>query len=679
MQRSPSEDPPRDAPEAPAKLRTWRGFQLQLFQMQAIAGIESGDNVLVSAPTGAGKTLVAEYAIADAVRRGRRVVYTAPIKALSNQKYRDLRDDPTVEVGLMTGDVTISPRAQVLIMTTEILRNTIFEDPSSLDDVDYVIFDEVHFLDDLERGTVWEESLIFSPKEVRILALSATIKNLDELGGWLRQIRPQGLSVVKSAKRPVPLKHRLHVTGEPIFDPGRLEWVRRQKRGKRSRGGRGRGRPRPGFHPRDLDDLFDHLHRKRLLPALVFSFSRRDCERLAFANQRRKLLTADERRRMQALQDELIELFQLPEDARRAEIFQLAAEGTGFHHAGMLPIHKEIVERMFTSGLIKLLFTTETFALGINMPARTVVFSSLRKFDGVSFDYLRTRDYLQMAGRAGRLGIDAEGLVISHLDGRDLMDAPMRRILSGKPEAVESRFCLSYSSLLHLYGRLGRERLHEAWEKSFNSYQHRERNRKARERNRRRQRALVDAHLSLLAELGYIDPDGGLEPRGRVARLLYGYEIQITHLLFEGVLETLPPKALGVLFCGLVHEERSRRSRTYVPKRLFGGLRRHVDKEIELLRSVEAAYGIPNLMKAPDWGLTEAMCMWLDGAPFEDLEDATQAPPGELCRIFRQAVQVTRQVKRTLEEGDELRDRLEELLLKLNRDEVDARLQLELG
>ncbi len=683
MQRSPSEDPPRPPATSPEPLRVWRGFQLQAFQIQAIAGIESGANVLVSAPTGAGKTLVAEYAIADAVRRGRRVVYTAPIKALSNQKYRDLRDDPEVEVGLMTGDVTISPQAQVLIMTTEILRNSIFEDPTSLADVDYVIFDEVHFLDDLERGTVWEESLIFAPPEVRFLSLSATIANLDELGGWLDEIRPQELCIVRSTKRPVPLKHRLHATGEALFDVGRLDWVKKRKSQPKYPGGRGRGRQfhrqQRGFQPGDLAKLFDDLHKKQLLPALVFSFSRRDCERLAGANQGRKLLSAGERRQMYALQDELIQLFQLSEEAQRAEIFTLAAEGVGFHHAGMLPIHKEIVERMFTSGLIKLLFTTETFALGINMPARTVVFSSLRKFDGVNFDYLRTRDYLQMAGRAGRLGIDKEGLVICHLETRDIKDAPMRRMLSGRPEAVESRFRLSYSSLLHLYDHLGRERLHEAWGKSFNRYQHRERNKKARERNQRRQRAIVDAHLALLAELGYLDPEGGLKPRGRIARLLYGYELQITHLLFEGVLEALPPLGLAIFFCGLVYEQRARGQGVYVSKRLFGGMRRHVDREIELLRSVETSHGIPNLMKPADWGLSEAVDLWFSGAEFEDLADTTGAPPGEICRNFRQTVQIARQVKRTLDERDPLADSLEELLLKLNRDEVDARLQLELG
>ena len=399
---------PSGPPPPPARITHWHGFQLSAFQIRAIEAIRAGSNVLVSAPTGAGKTLVAEYAIADAVTRGRRCVYTAPIKALSNQKYRDFRDDPHMDVGLMTGDVSIHPGAQVLIMTTEILRNSIFEDPAQLHDVDYVIFDEVHFLDDAERGTVWEESLIFAPRDVRLIALSATISNLDQLGAWLREIRPQPLEVVQSTLRPVPLQHRLHTTRQGIFDLGRLKWVQkslaREHERERARPGRRRGRgdqrPTLGLVPADLDELFDHLQREHLLPVLCFSFSRKDCERLAHRNQHRQLLDDDERARMRKLQDELVRLFQLEPGVSEGELFALAERGVGFHHAGMLPIHKEVVERLFTSGLIKLLFTTETFALGINMPARTVVFSSLRKFDGLSFDYLRTRDYLQMAGRA---------------------------------------------------------------------------------------------------------------------------------------------------------------------------------------------------------------------------------------------------------------------------------------
>lgn len=677
----------------------WKGFKLLDFQIKAVAAIRDGANVLVSAPTGAGKTLVAEYAIADAVKRGKRCVYTAPIKALSNQKYRDFRDDPEIDVGLMTGDVTIHPGAQVLIMTTEILRNSIFENPEGLAEVDYVILDEVHFMDDPERGSVWEESLIFAPASIRFIALSATIANLEQVGAWIREIRPQELSVIHSTKRPVPLKHALYTGGSGVFDLQRLDYVRRrEENGSRGRargssksdrrGGSGRGhgrsRSRRPQHDRkgedrDLDALLDGIHARDELPALVFAFSRKACEFHAARNGHRDLFNEQERARMLELQKELISLFQLGTAELASPLFQLAAHGVSYHHAGMLPVHKELVERLFTSGLVKMLFTTETFALGINMPARTVVFSSLRKFDGVSFDFLRTRDYMQMAGRAGRLGIDAKGNVVSFLDDRALRDAPLAQILRGKPEPIESRFRLSYSSILHLVAHLGREKLHEAWEKSFNQFQHRGRSKKARERNLRLQRAVVDAHLALLEELRYFEPPRTLMPRGKVARLLVGFELQITEMLFQGALEELPPEALAVVFTGLVHENRSRFPGPPVSSRHYGGVRRHLDDIVARVARAEARFSIPTPLKRLDWGLTPAVRAWAQGADFEELEDLTDATAGDLCRTFRMALMLMRQVRRTLEPADGLHGKLTDAIALLNREQVDARRQLELG
>jgi superfamily II RNA helicase len=686
-EQAPPQPPPAAPPPANPAVPTFKGFRLSLFQHQAVEALRAGANVLVSAPTGAGKTLVAEYAIDDAVRRGKRCIYTAPIKALSNQKYRDFRDDPAVDVGLMTGDVTIRPHAQVLIMTTEILRNSIFENPQSLDDVEFVIFDEVHYMDDVERGTVWEESLIFAPRAVRFVCLSATIQNLDELGAWIRELRDHDLVVVHSDKRPVPLRHRFFLPGLGQFDGHRLEWARRQAEPEVRRPRRGRG-PQDWRERRDESrrresssfmELLDQVQVDRNLPALVFCFSRKDCERLALLNQKRNLLEPEEAMAMRALQEQLIESFQLGRGELQGEIFQLAARGLGYHHAGMLPVHKEVVERLFTSGLLKLLFTTETFALGINMPARTAIFFGLKKFDGVTFDYLRTRDYLQMAGRAGRQGIDTEGLVISRLDPRDLTEAPLERLLSGRPEPVESRFRLSYSSILHLVDRIGRERLFEAWEKSFNSWQHRGSNRKARDLNRQEQRRLVEAHLELLSELGYLEDDDTISPKGRIARLLVGYELQITELLWRGAFEGLEADALAVIFVALVYEERRRGDPTWVSPKHFGGVRRHVSQILSRLLATEARFRIPTPLKGCDFALTAAVVAWMGGAGFEELEELTDATPGDLCRTFRMSIQLMRQVRRAIDPKFDLYDRLEEAMLGLNRDEVDARRQLELG
>jgi len=669
----------------------FKGLTLSLFQWRAVEAVASGKNVLVSAPTGSGKTLVAEYAIADAVRTGQRAIYTAPIKALSNQKYRDFKADG-LDVGLMTGDVTIHPTAQVLIMTTEILRNSILEDPSSLSDVAYVVFDEVHYMDDQERGTVWEESLIFAPPAIRFICLSATIANLDELGAWIQEIRHADLEIVRSDIRPVPLRQRMFLQGIGIFEANRLDWARRKAldEGEGKSKGRGSRRRERGDwvarreeqrrdETRSIHFLLDGLQDEDLLPALVFCFSRKDCERLALANQKRELLDRAEAERMRDLQHELLAAFQLDDGEMQGEVFQLARHGIGFHHAGMLPRHKEVVERMFTSGLLKLLFTTETFAVGINMPARTAVFFGLKKFDGITFDYLRTRDYLQMAGRAGRQGIDTEGVVVLRLEPRDLAEAPLERLFFGKPEPVESRFRLSYSAILHLVERLGRERLFEAWDKSFAQFQQRGKSKKARAKLREEQRLMLAAHLALLHELGHLEEGDVLSAKGRTARAVYGFELQISELLWRGALEGLDAISLAVLFVGLVHEERRRGEPVYIAPRLFGGVRRHVSQMLLRLGAREAEYGIPVPMKLPDWGLTPAVVEWARGTAIEDLDRVTDATPGDLVRAFRMAIQLMRQLRRALDPTWDLGDRLEEAILALNREEVDARRQLELG
>jgi superfamily II RNA helicase len=689
--RPSASSPASPATDASGPVTHWKGFVLNPFQIDAIAAIRGGHNVLVSAPTGAGKTLVAEYAIEDAVARGRRCIYTAPIKALSNQKYRDFRDDPRIDVGLMTGDVTIHPNARVLIMTTEILRNSIFDNPEHLAEVEYVIFDEVHYMDDFERGSVWEESLIFAPHTIRFVCLSATISNVEELGAWLSEIRGPDMVVIQSNRRPVPLTHRLYTARSGAFDPDQIDRVRkrelradepessrRRRHGRDRNGGGRRGRGAEATEVPSAGPLLDELSSRGLMPVLVFSFSRKDCERLAYANAERELLTMDERARMAALQEELVRLFQFDRAELAGEIFGMARRGIGYHHAGMLPMHKEVVERMFTSGLLKLLFTTETFALGINMPARTVVFHSLRKFDGITFDYLRTRDYMQMAGRAGRQGIDEDGLVFSLLSPKDLAEAPFKRLFSAKPEPVESRFRLSFSSLLHVVERLGLARVHEAWEKSFNQFQHRSGSPKQQEHNRREQRRILDAHLAFLTELSYLEGDK-LTPRGRIAKVINGYELQITECLFNGTLENLPLNALAVVFVGLVFEERRRGEMVHVPARLFGNVRTEVSREIQHLRIRAADFQLTATIKPPDWGLTAAIVAWLDGVPFAELEDHTDATPGDIVRNFRMAVQLMRQVRRAIDPAWDLHGRLSEAMEAIHRDVVDARRQLELG
>ncbi len=671
----------------------FKGYTLNSFQVRAAEAIGDGANVLLSAPTGAGKTLVAEYAIEEAVDAGRRVIYTSPIKALSNQKYRDFVEDG-LEVGLMTGDLTLDAGAQVLIMTTEIFRNAVFEDPERFNDVDFVIFDEVHFLDDRDRGTVWEESIMFAPKHVRFVALSATISNLTQFGKWLEQTREHELAIIRHDKRPVPLHHesfhpdagffklaqrkkavqkarranpKSHGRGQPKYVRGRRQHGNKQRRG---------GPRRP--HPSQL--VLDDLESRELLPVLFFCFSRKECEIKADRNMHRQLLNRKERTRILELFDEVCEKFELDPDNDPAlqGIERRAARGIGYHHAGVLPIHKEVVERLFTSGLLRILFTTETFALGINMPARTVVFDSLRKFDGISFDYMSARDYMQMAGRAGRQGIDREGMVISILDDEELEDAPLSDLFNGKVEPIKSRFNLSYSTIMNLYERMGDD-LIAAYDRSFAAFQAGHgTSQKNKERQRSRARAALRARINVLREADYLDADG-LTSRGKIAQQINGYEIQVTELLLDGVLDDLSYHKLAALFASLVYEARRGSPRQTGKSPLGNDVARRADLAVRRFTAVEALYGFENTIKMPDHGLAEAVMAWSRGCDMEELESIAGSDGGDVVRTLRMAIQMMRQLRSALSGDYGLIDRLEEAIVSINRDEVDAKRQFELG
>ncbi|MGA1605378.1 MAG: DEAD/DEAH box helicase [Planctomycetota bacterium] len=675
----------------------FKGYTLNPFQVRAAEAIEAGHNVLLSAPTGAGKTLVAEYAIDLAIKRGRRVLYTAPIKALSNQKFRDFQEQG-LDVGLMTGDLTLAPGAQVVIMTTEIFRNAVFEAPERFDDVDYVIFDEIHFLDDPERGTVWEESLIFAPDQIRVVGLSATIANLAQFGRWLEEVRPHELEVIRHEKRPVPLDQKLFHPEVGLFQIAQrkralqaVERARRaerpktgpardRERGRGERGGRGfRGRVTRGPHPTQL--ILDQLQRDELTPILYFCFSRKECEIKAERNLHRELLTRRDRARMQEVFFEICRKFELDaeKDPALRGIEMRALRGIGFHHAGMLPIHKEVVERLFTSGLLRLLFTTETFALGINMPARTVVFDALRKFDGVPFDYMPARDYMQMAGRAGRQGIDKAGLVVSILDDEALIDAPLTDLFGGKVEPIQSRFNLSYSTIINLFARMGFDLL-DAYDRSFAAFQASAGSQKRRDRVRSHARAALRAKIAVLAEAGYLDCDeGGLFDRGRIAQQINGYEIQVTELLFDGVLDDCDMHQLASVFTAIVHEPRRGQERHEGQRILPAEVVRRADTAVRRFATVEIQHGFENTIKPIDFGQTIAVMAWSQGAPMRKIEHLTGADGGDFVRTLRMAIQMMRQLRAALSPEYPLYDRLAEAIVTVNRDEVDAKRQFELG
>jgi ATP-dependent RNA helicase HelY len=455
-------------------------FKLDGFQREAIEKLDAGrGGVLVSAPTSSGKTVVAEYAIYRALNAGSKVIYTTPLKALSNQKYHDfVREYGEATVGLVTGENSINPDAPVVVMTTEILRNLIYEDVQRLDMVSHVVLDEVHYIDDFPRGSVWEEIVVQAPTTIKLVGLSATIGNFREIAEWMAENRG-GMETVFHDVRPVELKLWLAINNRflALFkgDGGidQRTWSKAVEEEEASyRVGRYSRLP-----SNDLLHVIEELRRGDMLPAIYFIFSRRGCrEALQRCSYHEiDLTTAAEKEaidrvaadRLQALTDHDEEaLFRRMVDAR------LLRRGLAEHHAGLLPYHKEMVEELFQRGLIKVVFATETLSLGINMPARGVVVSSFTKFDGTNFSNLTTGELTQLMGRAGRRGID----VIGHgviLKESDVEIGTIYEVAMGPTLVVESKFLPSYNMALNLLRIYTPEQADALMERSFGQFQKR--------------------------------------------------------------------------------------------------------------------------------------------------------------------------------------------------------------
>ena len=510
----------------PDMAREWP-FELDTFQKEAVYHLENGDSVFVAAHTSAGKTVVAEYAIALAAKHMTKAIYTSPIKALSNQKFRDFRHE-FEDVGILTGDVQIRPEASCLIMTTEILRSMLYRGADLIRDVEYVIFDEVHYVNDLERGVVWEEVIIMLPEHVTLILLSATVPNTYEFASWVGRTKKKDIYVISTPKRPVPLEHYLWankamhkiVNAEKKFlekgwkeandaasgkdkikAPAPVEVPTNQRgntaargRGQTQRGGaqrgspqRGRGQPQRGIgniartgrggdrttaaQDRNIwVHLVHHLKKEILLPACIFVFSKKRCEENADALSNLDLCTANEKSAIHMIIERSIARLK-PEDRILPQIRrlrELLSRGIAVHHGGLLPIVKEVVEILFSKTLVKVLFATETFAMGLNLPTRTVVFSGFRKHDGRAFRDLLPGEYTQMAGRAGRRGLDPVGSVIIVTPGAD--EAPpvatLRQMILGDPTKLRSQFRLTYNMILNLL-RVEALKIEEMIKRSF--------------------------------------------------------------------------------------------------------------------------------------------------------------------------------------------------------------------
>ncbi|WP_433338515.1 DEAD/DEAH box helicase [Spirillospora sp. CA-294931] len=473
--------------------QTLYDFGLDRFQLEACRALEAGSGVLVAAPTGSGKTVVGEFAVHLALVGGGKCFYTTPIKALSNQKYADLvRRYGAEKVGLLTGDNSVNGEAPIVVMTTEVLRNMLYAGSQTLAGLAFVVMDEVHYLADRFRGAVWEEVIIHVPESVRIVALSATVSNAEEFGEWLQAVRGD-TAVIVDEHRPVPLFQHMLVGGRlydlfvevgkganrqakvnPQLARMAVDEVRRAKINQGRRTGRRREARPQRFRPPIRSDVVDRLDRAGLLPAITFIFSRAGCDAavLQCLNAGLRLTSKEETEEIRAHVD-LRTSDIPPDDLRVLGYREFAAgleRGIAAHHAGMLPTFKEIVEELFTRGLIKAVFATETLALGINMPARTVVIEKLDKWNGEAHVDLTPGEYTQLTGRAGRRGIDVEGHAVV-VWSPNVDPASVAGLAGTRTYPLNSSFRPSYNMAVNLVGAVGIERARTLLEESFAQFQ----------------------------------------------------------------------------------------------------------------------------------------------------------------------------------------------------------------
>lgn len=697
----------------------YRGFVLDAFQATAIHHLEAGRSVLVSAPTGTGKTVVADWIVDDALSKGKKVVYTAPIKALSNQKFRDYtRLHGEANVGLVTGDLVIRRDAPCRVMTTEILRNMLLGDDPDVKDLAAVVLDEIHFLDDRERGTVWEEVLIYLPPEVQIVGLSATLSNLDDLAAWLTYVRGTKVEVVFEPKRAVPLDFYLASIDAGAVKPVEFEQVWKKKKGRiqaefKPKGRQGRGPPgrggggRPTFRTRHVD-LFKLARTHELLPALYFVFSRRDAESYAreLARYVRDSLLDET---AQAAVDERIKRAAAEiGPALDPDVRGLLSRGIAFHHAGLHVQLKALVEELYEQKLVRMLYCTSTFALGLNMPARTVMFDALEKFDGQKVAPLTTRGFMQKAGRAGRRGLDDVGHVLVRMDLEDWerFKPLIEQYQKSAYEPVRSSFNLSWNSVVNLLERhddakiralvrksflawtLSRQSEHdlkeaEALERNADGQREQEASRTLKTAKQLRKRAGRGADVvwdefrrkvDYLRDIGYLDNEEGFNAGARILRHLQIAELPMTELVLGGTLESLDPATMFGVFCALTNELPRAAERNVVLKR--------DDKEV--IRAVEAVVfsslvtGAAEITGSPwtfDADLIPIGRAWAEGKPLQDVLMMVRCPTdisGDLVTGFRRAKDLAGQLRLVYAEMPERAEMFRELVRKVSRDEVEV-------
>lgn len=686
------------------------GFVLDRFQREAIEHLDAGRSVLVAAPTGAGKTVVAEHAIDRALAGGGRAFYTTPIKALSNQKFHDLarRLAGRARVGLLTGDNSIDGGAEVVVMTTEVLRNMLYgpnrleaavgaDRPpgeagarsNGLDGVATVILDEVHYLQDTYRGPVWEEVIMHLPPPVTLVCLSATVSNHAELGEWIRSVRGE-TAVVSETERPVELTSLYGVADRrggstllaPILDEGRPNLqCRRFDPGAGTNGagpnGDGASTPRPGpgrrrrhwragrWGPPRRAELIAELEARAMLPALWFIFSRNGCEQAAAGLVRTgaRLAGDDESARIRAVARSRLVGFE-PDDLAElgaSEWVGALERGVAFHHAGMVNAFKETVEQCFAEGLVKVVFATETLALGVNMPARSVVIEKLTKFDGAAHSRLSPAQYTQFTGRAGRRGIDRAGYAVVGWSPFTPFDE-VAELAASRSFHLRSAFRPTYNMVANLLGRLDPDAVRRLMARSFAQFQA---DRAYRDRFRSPSVAAAtgpsaamarrfDAVAAVLRERGHLDGWKPTESGALVARVYHESDLLVAEAVARGLLEGLTGPELAAAVSALTYESRSPRAprAPELPSDRFRACLKELDGLAAAIAASERRHGASGAGPLAagtggaarlDAGLASTVCRWADGGSLGDVLDGDLAP-GDFVRHIKQSVDLLGQI-----------------------------------
>ncbi len=633
----------------------YKNFTLDDFQVKAIESIEQNHSVVVSAATGTGKTLIADYIINKFIEEGKRVIYTAPIKALSNQKFRDFRAEYGEDrVGIITGDVQINTEGQVLVMTTEIYRNMLLTKDALITTVKYIVFDEIHYISDWERGTIWEESIIFSPPYMRFLCLSATIPNADQFAKWISTIKDHQVDVVVNEKRAVPLKHLLYDIDLGFTEAQELKRILQIPNYEDVFAGRKRKKLRETYPVPDHAEIIKELEGKGWLPCFYFIFSRALCEKKAKElAQRHAFISNNQRTRLAEIFRRTIpaELNQMP-SVQKLKSF--AMRGIGVHHAGLLPKFKEAVELGFSEGLLPVLYTTETFAVGINMPAKSVVFNSLFKFDGMNFRSLNSKEYFQLAGRAGRRGIDDIGYAVGVVDRNNIDINKVIEFTARDIEPITSQFKLSYNTALHLLHYHAPEEAETILQSNFDYFVKKSQNVHIRIMSQYRNK------LKVLENAGYIK-NNQLTDRGIFLLHIYSNELLVGEIFSTNLYRDLNEIETILTVGAIVHEER--KNVTFKIKGAAEIERRLLNK----LMKNKYVYGKINKMHIRRLSLI--ISKWAGGADFAEVAGLTTLQEGDIIHVFRRIIDSLRQIRHATKD-EQLKDKLSRCIEKIDRDVV---------